>query len=176
MPIKLVTKAEYARHRGIRKPSVTKLIAQDKILVTPEGLIDLELSDLLLDNFSQARKRPNTPPEVSKSVDISDSATDARSDLINRLTSTGTYAEKRALLTGYKAELARLELERAKNKLVDADIVEKSAFDCARRVRDTILSLPNRLSSIIAAESSEHKVREYLTTELTKALEELSYG
>lgn len=171
MSIKLVTKAEYARHRGIRKPSVTKLITQDKILVTPEGLIDQELSDLLLDNFSQTR---SAPKESTQSNIGSGPVATARKNLIERLESTGTYAEKRALLTGYKAELAKLELERAKGKLVDADTVEKAAFDCARKVRDGILSIPIRIAAILAAESSEQKVREYLTAELTQALEELS--
>ena len=159
----LMTKAEYARHRGISKPAISKLVRQDRILITSDGRVDQEISDLLLDEFSQqARKRP------SHDVDP------ARKEFIERLTSTGTYAEKRALLTGYKAELARLELERTKSTLVDADEVRKSAFECARRTRDTILSLPNRLSAILAAENSEHKIREYLTTELAKALEELA--
>lgn len=171
MSIKLVTKAEYARHRGISKPSVTKLVAQDKILVTPEGLIDQELSDLLLDNFSQTRSAPKET--VQADID-SGTISIARKNLIERLESTGTYAEKRALLTGYKAELAKLELERAKGRLVDADIVERAAFDCARRVRDAILSIPIRIAAILAAESSEQKVRECLTAELTQILEELS--
>lgn len=149
----LMTKAEYAKHRNISKPMVSKLVREDRILVTKDGLVDQEISDILMDEFSESPLRnPNNP---------------LNSEVSN-------YALQRALLTEYKAKLAKLELDKNKGELIDATLVRQSAFSTARRVRDAILSIPDRISSILAAESDQATVKNLLTQELRLALEELS--
>jgi len=74
----------------------------------------------------------------------------------------------------YDAAIRKLDLdERAGESLKAAD-VEKDAFEMARRVRDAILNVPNRISPEIASMTDVHLVSEKLTTELVAALEELS--
>ena len=71
-------------------------------------------------------------------------------------------------------EKEELELEEMKGKLLNAEKVKKAAFEKARGVRDAIENIPNRLTSLLAAESDEFKLRELLTRELKSALENLS--
>ncbi len=180
-----MTMAEYARHRGITKPSMHKLVKFDRVLITKDGKIDVEISDLLLDSYGNAKnqkknksKRGNQPPKGNKRKktakwDAREGHPD-RERLIENLTNSVDYATARAKLTDYKAQMAKLELEEEEGKLIRTDEVRKMAFECARRVRDRVLAIPDRLAGLLAAEREEGKVREMLVNELRIALEELS--
>lgn len=154
-----MTKTEYAKHRGISQAMVSKMVNDDRILVNDDGSVDQEISDLLLDKFSESPLRTDPP--------------DTRDSMLERLSEVSSYAEQRALLTGYKAEMAKIELDKAKGMVVDSVTVRDSAFTTARRVRDAILNIPDRVAPIIAAESNTHTVRTLLDTELRRSLEEL---
>ena len=163
----LMTKSEYAKHRGVSKSAVTKMVRLDRILLTDDGLVDQEISDLLLDQFSESPlQNPKPAPKPH--------ANDLRNDFIDRMSTAETYAESRALLTKYKAELARLEIEETQGKLLDRSSVESTAFDTARRVRDSILNIPDRIAPVLAAETDQLEIRKILSDELRKSLEELS--
>ena len=149
----LMTKAQYAKHRGVTPQAISKLVKNDRVLVTEDGLIDSDISDVLLAEFSDQ-----------------DSTT---SQLANKLSGIDSYARQRTILTQYKAELAKIELDKAKGMVVDADQVRRAAFDTARRVRDTILNLPDRIAPLVATADGVHAIRTLLDTELRKALLEL---
>jgi hypothetical protein len=84
-----------------------------------------------------------------------------------------SYNEARAKHMSIKAQLAQLELDKAKKALVSTQEVYKAQFDIARKVRDAILSIPDRLSNVLASEMDAFTIRELLDTELRKALEGL---
>lgn len=149
----LMTKAQYAKHRGVTPQAISKLVKNDRVLVTEDGLIDSEISDVLLEEFSDQ-----------------DSAT---SQLANKLSGISSYAEQRALLTEYKARITKIELDRLEGRSIDADQVRRAAFDTARRVRDTILNLPDRIAPLVATADGVHAIRTILDTELRKGLMEL---
>lgn len=159
MNITTMTKTEYAKHRGISQSMVSKLLRDDRIIATEDNMIDQEISDILMDKFSESPLRNPTD--------------DLRESMLNQLSDVGSYAENRAALTGYKAEMAKIDLDRAKNSIVDIAVVRNAAFTTARRVRDAILSISDRIAPIVAAETNTHRVRTLLDSELRKALEEL---
>lgn len=156
--MKLMTKKEYAQHRGISQPMVSKLVREDRILVTDDGKIDCEISDLLLDGFSESPLRNPNP----------------RDELKSKLETVTDYATQRALLTQYKAELAKLDLQKAKSESIDRASTIQVAFSTARRTRDAALRISDRLTPILAAESDHTKIHNILDTEIRQALEELS--
>lgn len=151
-----MTKTEYAKHRGISQAAVSKMVREDRILVTDDGRIDAEVSDVLLDQFSES---PLQNPQ--------------RDELLEHLSGIESYPEQRALLTKYKAGLAKIELDKASGTVVDATHVRDVAHSTARRVRDHILNLPDRLAPLLAAETDTHAVRTLLDSELRSALTEL---
>lgn len=155
----IMTKAQYAKHRGVSRQMIGKLAKDDRILLTADGMVDCELSDVLLDNFSDAS--------------LKNQQTQTRDNVMTQLSEIGSYSEQRALLTQYKAGLAKIELDKASGTVVDTATVQYAAFDTARRVRDSILNLPDRLAPLLAAESDVHTVRTLLDTELRRALDEL---
>lgn len=84
------------------------------------------------------------------------------------------YEDARAVATRHKAALLELELRERKGRLVDAEKVKSAAFAQGRIVRDNLLNIPDRIASILAAETDHDRTREILTAEIRQALEELS--
>lgn len=73
----------------------------------------------------------------------------------------------------HNANLAELEEQKARQELVHVDLVKQQAAQAAKIIKESLLALPSRLSAILANQS-EPVVRERLTTELRKLLEDLS--
>jgi len=86
----------------------------------------------------------------------------------------GSYSDALTADKFYAAANKKLKFEQDSGKLVLKADVEKEAFEIARQVRDAILNISSRVSSILAAVNDENEVEEILTKELTQALEELS--
>jgi len=164
----LMTKSEYARHRGVSPQAVDKLIKNERIMVTADGKVDVEISDIIMNQFSDS--------EQSRGMtysNLEDDGSDFREGLITQLATIGSYSEQRALLTSYKAQLAKIELDKASGAVIDAETVKREAFSTARRVRDSILNLPDRIAPLVATADDVHAIRTILDTELRKALTEL---
>lgn len=74
----------------------------------------------------------------------------------------------------YKARLAQLKYEEQSGQLIKADEVKKRAFEVARKVRDSILSVPSRVAHELAAETDPHTVEIKLNKFLVESLERVS--
>lgn len=151
--MELMTKSQYAKHRGVSAAMITKLAQEDRILITPEGKVDVEISDTLLDAFSDALN--------------------PRQSLSDKLTNIGNYSSERSRLTKYKADLAQLDFEKAQGKLTEVSTVSNAAFSTARRVRDGFMNLLDRLPPLLAPLTEHHDIRNLLNTEFRNVLEEL---
>ncbi len=79
----------------------------------------------------------------------------------------------------YRAKMAKLNYERMEGTLVLASAVRDQAFQTARTVRDGILAVPDRVSSLLAGEINatgkvdKTRVNEILGKELRQVLENL---
>lgn len=80
----------------------------------------------------------------------------------------------RAVREAYMAKLAVVQFEKETNSRVPRAEVEKEAFELARRVRELILSVPDRVSHDLASISDAALVHVKLTTALREALEQLT--
>lgn len=90
-----------------------------------------------------------------------------------RVSNTSLEAE-RTRLTKLKADRAQHDLAVVKGQYLPVDEVKVAAFNKGRTVRDGLLNIPNRVSSVLAAESDPLKVSQVLEKEIRQALEELS--
>jgi len=149
-PREWMGKAEYARHRGVSKAYISKLLRQGKIQAI-SGMIDAVEADKALD----ARKQ--LAPEVGTGG-LSES-------------SSLTEAQKR--WTDLRAEAAAFKLECDRGLWIRKDKAESDAFYCYRITRDTLLNIPNRIAPIVAAESDGDKVRMLLLEEIERTLNDL---
>jgi phage terminase Nu1 subunit (DNA packaging protein) len=78
-----------------------------------------------------------------------------------------------------KLDKARRVAQELKNKelegeLVSVEEVNRELFSKGRQIRDTILSIPARLSAGLVVETDQHRIEMTLVDELNKALEALS--
>ena len=74
----------------------------------------------------------------------------------------------------YQGALKKLDLEERTGQLISRAERDQQDFNTARTVRDALLNIPDRICSILAAETDDSKVSEFLTKEIRQALEVLS--
>lgn len=80
----------------------------------------------------------------------------------------------KAVREAYMARLAAIQYEREAGSRVLRAEVEKAAFELARRVREQLMNIPDRVSFDIAAETNPTKVHLILSDAITDALTELT--
>ncbi|MFI4962630.1 MAG: hypothetical protein ACHP6H_02090 [Legionellales bacterium] len=87
---------------------------------------------------------------------------------------TVEYKLEHALLTQVKRQKEELQLKELQGELIRKADVEIDAFNFGRQIRDSILNVIPRITSLVAAETNPTIVQNILTTEVTKALETIS--
>lgn len=85
-----------------------------------------------------------------------------------------SYAQSRAIREAYQAKLAKLEFEERTGKLVDVDTLRIEAFKVHRRVRDSILNIPDRCAPQLATMEDASAIHAYLVEEISRALRQLA--
>jgi hypothetical protein len=165
-----MTFQEYADHRGVTLQAVRKAAKQGRIdfltdMMTAQPFVYSEKAD------EQWEKNTSKQNELGGKERKKRHDTWAKTD-----SSSPSYHEAQAHKEHFKAKLAELEYFQKAGKLVDADEVKEAFFDLARRTREALLTIPDRISPEIAAESDADKIYDKLTKEIRDALESLNAG
>ena len=178
----LMNQSEYARHRGVSHTAVQKAIKSGRISSAIKGKkIDQELADRLwVENTDQAkplnsitgnpkhRREPNTPKGP---IGAASAGGEGGGESVGNGPS---YVQARAISAAYDAKLKKLDFETKAGKLIELSAAEVIVFNQARRARDMLFSIPDRISAILAAEDDPRKVYDILTTELRRVADEVS--
>ena len=154
----LISQAEWARRQGFSKQYVGKLIKLGKI----------KLTDGKIEEYTA-----NAELESQRNV-----------DLPQHRKGGGTYfvqddIHKLLVKTKLKNEIEKGKLLEARVKaetgeLVPIEEVRSTFYAKGRIVRDGILNIPDRISSLLATIDDASQIHEILTQELRTVLEELS--
>jgi len=171
----LISLREYARQRGISHVAVQHAVSAGRIS-TVDGKIDPARADReWRENTDQSKPRnritgrpkharvPGEPPEP---MDF------GGADGGNG-TATG-YAKARAARELYQAQLAKLDLDRQRGTLVRADEVRLGAFNMARKARDQLIALPERVAATLAATQDPAEVQRILEEEIERICQEIA--
>lgn len=171
----LISQREYARRRGISNVTVHEAVKSGRIS-TVDGKIDPEVADReWRENTDQSKPRnritgrpklARVPGEPSEPMDFGDDAHGGNG------TGSG-YAKARAARELYQAQLAKLELDRQRAILVRADEVRVGAFNMARKARDQLIALPERVAAILAATQEPAEVQRILEEEIEWICQEI---
>ena len=86
----------------------------------------------------------------------------------------GGVGEARTRKLELETAILERKLQELDGTLVDRAEVEKEVGDLARRLKDRILNIPERIAADLAAETDTRKVTRILVQELRVALEELA--
>lgn len=163
-----VIPAEYARMRNMSRQNVSKHIKNGIITLLSNGNIDPEAADKqLADNLDPAFTKGDEGPDsllaqASRGAPVNSTNNDANDRTFHKVK---TF-EKR-----YQAKSAKLAYEKEIGMLVNAKEVRDAAFSLARKVRDQMLGIPDRVAALIAAERDKSKVHKVLVEEIEKALQ-----
>lgn len=162
----------YATHRGCSKSAVMKAVSRGRITREPDGKIDPSKADL---EWTQNSDPGQVEAQAAQKPALqTKSKTKAESTSDNSPAEGPTYIQSRAIRELYVARLRKMEYEEKANRLVPLDKVTVRWFNLARQLRDQLLSVPNRIDAILAAESDRFKTNQLLTEEISRVLEEFS--
>lgn len=84
------------------------------------------------------------------------------------------YNVSRAKREKHQAAIAELRLAQMAGELVDREVVKQQAFESARRVRDALLNIPDRIATQLAAMKDAHEVHQALLSEINDVLKGLT--
>ena len=180
----LMTQAEYARHRGCKESTVSEA-KRDRIrsAVIPKGkrfLIDSDLADRL---WVENRRRPpvgeeSQPPRPTATLPTiaSPPSEETLAAFIRGLPEDQIPEQGESLKRQlhYKAERERVAALKEREQVLDKDRVQSEAFALGKSLRESILSVPDRLAAKLAVTTDIGQCREILRSELSVALRALS--
>lgn len=85
-----------------------------------------------------------------------------------------SYAKSRAVREAYQARLAKLDYEEKSGKLLPADAVRVAMFNAARKARDMLMALPDRIAPLVVGNPDQHEVHRLLTDEVRRVCAEIA--
>ena len=129
--------------------------------------LDKTLSE---ENRGRRGKKPGEPLTADKAKVIEKAGLTAPNTEIKSI----DFNTARKLNEQYKAALKKVDYEERIGKLISHDVVKEQAAECALLVKSSLLSIPDRISDLLAAESDPAKVNAILRDEFRNILEEMS--
>ena len=145
----LITQAEWARRQGISREAVRKQVQRGQLHLVDGKVDEIQAQKDILKN--------NRDKKVSAST----------KELLLQAKLENEIERGRIL------KLERLEKEQS---LISADKVKETLFRKGRVIRDAMLNLPDRVSSVVATMQDAGEIHILLTKEIRAILEELSNG
>ncbi|KQQ67828.1 terminase small subunit [Pseudomonas sp. Leaf127] len=176
----VISKSEFAARRGWAKSYVSKLANQDRLVLTPDGKVELEATEALLDQSADPSKaavaarhedariqkgvRDHIAPLADTSVDLP--------PLQVRGGRGADYQKSRAHREYYLAQLAESQFLKDQGNLVEVEAVKTAAFDAGRALRDALLGLPAQIAGELVPMSDVWDIERHLTTALRRVLDD----
>jgi hypothetical protein len=164
----LISLAEYARHRGVSRSAVSKAARVGRISLI-DGKVDREVADIQWErrtDFHQSQRASRR-----RSAQIAAAGPSAPGGAAAYL---GDESSPRARREAAQADLAELELAERRGELVSAQAVEQALATKILSVRESLDTLADRITPLLAAETDPVKVYALLRTEIRQVLEQLA--
>lgn len=147
MPDKLMSQAEYARHRAKSRQYISRLVKAG-VLVMRGGKVDVAASDAVLDD---------RPEPVSERVAAAPIET----------ASTGTtFAQAKTADMVFKARLRKMEYDQRMGKLMETDLFRQRIEAILMVIKETAMAWPNRVAPEVAPLTDERQVWDVLMREV----------
>lgn len=85
-----------------------------------------------------------------------------------------SFSDARALKEHYLSLLAQLEYETKSGKLIDAQEARQAAFGAARKARDMLLTIADRLAPVVAGIDNQFECHQAISREVQRVCNELT--
>lgn len=146
MSDRLVTQAEYARHRGKSRQYISRM-AKAGVLVMRGGKVDVAASDAVLDD----RPEPVSERVAAAPVEAAPTGT--------------TFAQARTADMVFKARLRKMEYDQRMGKLMETDLFRQRIEAILVAIKETVMAWPNRVAPEVAPLTDERQVWDVLMRE-----------
>ncbi len=90
------------------------------------------------------------------------------------LTDAASLADARAMKERYLALMAKLEYEQESGKLIDCEDAKRATFAAARKARDMLLTMADRLAPVVAGLADQFECHKAIVAEVRRVCDELS--
>ncbi len=195
---RFLTLKNYARHREVSPTAIQKAIKSGRLKGAAQKQtnghwrIDADLADKLLAGRTNPTKKRSKEasgrgarPRAKgpRQADLFDGEEPALKPEIDPETGLEIgkghgpipldYQKAQAKKTQYQALLAELDYKTKCGELCETSKVDKESFRLGRQIRDALMRIPEREAALLAAESSEHAIKERLIAALMNAMEGL---
>lgn len=158
-----MTQADFARRRGVSRATVSGYKAKGYLVMTDEGnKVKVAASEEKLANMLEPLRGGNRSSTAGKP------SANKKAD--------GRFMTAKTEEVEARAARARLELQKEAGKLVDKERVAQVAYTLARTAQEAFVAIPDRISTLLAAEDDAAKVHEMLSTEIRAVCQGLAKG
>lgn len=179
MAVRLLTKSEYARHRGCDEKAVRKAIKEGRISAITQAngreLIDPEVADIQWARNTRARgdsgrtAAPNAPAGGRAALPLEAAVSGPELPTAAAVPVPAAGDDYQSLRTRReRAAVESAERENAKEaqRLVERDAVERATFDAFRALRDALMSTPPRAAAKVIGMAEARDIERVITEEL----------
>lgn len=173
-----LTKSEFAARRGWSKSYVSKLAAQDRLVLTDHGKVDVEATEALLAESADpskaavtARHEENRVERDVRSLLQPGGDTPAVQPLVQQPGKGPDFQKARAHREFYLAQLAEAEFHKLQGSLVGRKRVEDAAYTAGRTLRDMMFGVIPQLSAELAGTNDPRVIEKLLAAAIRLVFE-----
>lgn len=175
-----LTKSEFAAQHGWSKSYVSKLAKQDRLVLTDDGKVDVEATELLLAESADPSKAAVAARHEENRVER-----DVRSQLqpghspaavLQPDPASGgahNFQKAKAHREYYLAQLAEAEFNKVQGNLVERQAVEDAAYSAGRMLRDQFLGLAPQLAAELVAMTDPWDIEKHLIDSFRRVFTEV---
>lgn len=174
----LMSQTAYAKHKGVSRQYINELV-RDGVLRLKRGKIDRDEADMTL----EARREPLRPlrrkstEQKTKKTQKTKKPAQPKEEAEKTKSRPKSELPTILLETKIRSETEKVKLLEIKNKVesgkyIDRDEAEAKIFKRLRPIRDTLLSIPDRLSADLTASQDRHNTHKILYDEIVRILDD----
>ena len=165
-----VKQIEFARLLGISRSYITKLKADGRLVVTDDGLVDVELSRALITETADPNRDDVATRWAAERTQKAAPAAATESEIDEP--ASRTYADARARKEHAQADIAEMERDKQRGQLIERAAVEAAFEDVMTALRQSLEQQPHRVAPMLVGLELD-AIRATLKQEINGALSEL---
>jgi len=159
---------EFSKLMGVSAAAISKAIKQGRL---NHHVDDNGKKFLLLDEAQLEWERNTFHGARNNAANVSEE--EIKKKLQTDENAIPSLNDSRAVREAFRARIEKIRYEELSNKVVDVEKAQKEYYEIARRIRDSMMAIPDRISAQLSAESNQFKVHKKLSDEIRIAIRSL---
>ena len=163
--------AAYAAHRGSTLNAVQHAIADGRITLNADNLIDADAADRQWEESVDFAKKREGPLEINRRGPGGSPDEPVALKHPTEPVPGMSYTQARALREVYDAQKRKLELQLRHGEMVAVRDVEAAAFKLYRQLRDACFNIAPRLAGQLTGQTDEQTIFDLIDAEVRRVFD-----